>query len=293
MRHVYIVPTFACQFSCKSCYGNKYIGQFPGYLSWKNFLNIYSLFGKRAGSFVIAGGEPATWKFLREAIIFLRNQGKQVTVFTNGINYIDVPPDFLMLNGSTLLNRATRADVADNIEQYIRRSVGIKLRFNVDEAWSADDTDVALTYGKTFSVPVSLSLRYPIDKNKLLGTSTYKLAQVLRGAGLRVRMSRCAPPCIFSEAQHDYLVRHCGLKGKCPLPSDTVVVLPDGKSIQPCVELESRFNIRDLESKSPSKLFGDYVARVKAYVPQLCKDCDHFQRDCSSGCLAYIESPEV
>ena len=55
---IYIVPTYDCNLNCDNCYSKKYLGDFPDYLSWKNFIKLFNLFRDKYKNFAFIGGEP-------------------------------------------------------------------------------------------------------------------------------------------------------------------------------------------------------------------------------------------
>jgi hypothetical protein len=289
LQHIYLVPTFSCQLKCQSCYAAKQANHFDGYLSWPSFLRVLDFFGPSLRSVALIGGEPTQWKFIREAILFLQNKGKAVTLFSNGLDYIGVHPNRIIVNGTTLSAGDMCSVVSRNLARYRQHSVDIRLRFNIGEDWSERDTEIALTIVRRFSASVSISARYPVPRTNTLGSIIFGFARAAMGSGACVRISRCAPRCIFTNGQYQYLAQQCGLKSTCPLPSASVVVLPDGWSIQPCVEIPSPFTLADLRKRSARALFRTSVEAIRANGANRCICCDHFEaRQCGGGCLAYL-----
>lgn len=289
LRHIYVVPTFSCQLKCHSCYAAKQADHFNGYLSWPSFLRVFDFFGPSLRSVALVGGEPTQWKFIREAILFLQNKGKAVTLFSNGLDYVGVYPNRIIVNGTALIAGDRCSLVSRNLARYRQQSVDIRIRFNVGEDWSERDTERALTAVRRYSASVSISARYPVPRTNTVGSVIFGFARAAVGAGACVSISRCAPRCIFTNEQYHYLARQCGLKSTCPLPSASVVVLPDGWSIQPCVEIPSPYTLADLRTRSARALFRGLVEAIRVNGANKCKDCDHYEaRQCGGGCLAYL-----
>lgn len=287
-RHIYLVPTFSCQLDCRSCYAAKQVNDFNGYLSWRSFLRVIDFFGPSLHSVALIGGEPTQWKFIREAILFLQNKGKTVTLFSNGVDYIGVHPNRIVVNGTPLTDREMYPVVVRNIEKYRQHSVKIRLRFNVGDDWSERDTQIAIKAVRLLSASVSISGRYPVKKTKELGTKIAAMAWATMDAGAPVKISRCLPRCIFTTEQYQLLSKSCGLKSSCPLPAASVVILPDGWSIQPCVEIPSSCTLDDLRGASTRALFKESVDAIRASGAKACEGCGHLDaHKCNGGCLAY------
>ena len=282
---LYIVPTYQCNLACSQCYSKKYLPEYPAYLSWSNFISVYNMFDAYVRSFLFIGGEPSMWKFINESILFLHNKNKRVGVFSNGTIVLGVMPDNMIINGTNLLSKTERSRILRNLAIYRGNGVNIKLRFNIDSTMKGQ-TDEIITIAKQYAKSVSLSILYPSLLNRQLGTTLYCLADKLLSNSITTEISRATPLCIFSEEQRRYLKAKCFLRGKCNLPTDSVLVNPDGQTIQPCVELAIKRHIGELYKSSPKSLFMRAINEIRDGAPLRCISCNLVD-ECNGGCLGY------
>lgn len=285
---IYIIPTYECSLNCNSCYAKKYVEIFPQYLSWKDFISIYENFKFKSNNFSFIGGEATEWKFINEAILFLKNKGKHITLFSNGINITNSMPDNIIINASNLFDNELSMIICKNISLYKKKNVKITLRFNLSDDFEKHFLD-AIYFANEYADAVSVSVLYPVDKNnKVIGQIIYQLAKELSQIQVKMKVSRATPLCLFTKSQREYLENNCKLKGICSLPTDSIVINPDGKSIQPCVELSMIKSIDDLLFLSPRLLFKDEIKTKIDMVNEECVDCEMYKnRKCCGGCLSY------
>ena len=169
---VYIVPTYDCNLNCNGCYAQKYKIQFDGYLSWEDFIKIYTKF-KNCDKFAFIGGEPAKCKFINEAILYLKNKGKKVIVFTNATMPIHVKPTNIVVNGTNLFNNSIKHQIIERIESYRSQGSKITLRFNIDDQFTEEMTKEAVSISKEQADSVSISILFPAKLSRNLGDSVY------------------------------------------------------------------------------------------------------------------------
>ena len=283
----YLVPTYRCNTKCRHCYSDKYASEFHIDLDWSTFNGIYRYLDDKCDRYCFIGGEPTLWKFINEAILVLKNKGKRVSVFTNGICSLRVPTDNVIVNANSLLESTVRTTILQNIESYRKRSK-LTLRFNIGSDFSRCDVENAVSICKKYADTVSISLLFPIVPHSSTGEMIFELASQLTALSIPVKISRATPLCIFEAGQREYLIKNCQLKGQCGLPSNSILIHPDGKTIQPCVELSLRSNIKEIADHSPKALFSQEVAKKKIDRSAACLDCDFFRSgQCCGGCLSY------
>jgi len=282
---LYIVPTYECNLACTQCYSKKYLPEYPAYLSWTNFINIYDMFKANAKSFLFIGGEPSMWKFINESILFLKNKDKNVSIFSNGTILLGVMPDNLIINGTNLLSKTERNRILSNLAIYRDNGVNIKLRFNIDSTMKNQAEEI-VKVAKQYTKSVSLSILYPSILDRQLGRTVYYLANKLLSNSIKTEISRGTPLCIFSEEERFYLKAKCFLKGKCNLPTNSFLVNPDGQTVQPCVELEIKRNIDELKISSPKRLFMRSINEIRDNACLQCFNCTLIS-ECNGGCLGY------
>ena len=288
---IYIVPTYNCNLKCKKCYSKKYLEDFPNYMSWRKFIEIYKFFMLTCNNFAFIGGEPTEWKFINESILFLHNKNKKVNIFTNGTIRLNVIPDNFVINGNNIFNHKLKDNIIWNLSFYKNNGAKIRLRFNIDEMFEKEYINEAISLSKLFADSVSISILYPFDNSKDLGNKIFDLSTKLYYESIPVQISRATPFCIFDQKQLDFLISNCRLKGKCPLPTNSLVINPDGQTIQPCVELFLKRDISDLTNSLPRKIFGEEINTLKDKIDSKCNTCNHFFNDlCSGGCLSYHSS---
>lgn len=286
--HVYIVPTYECNLDCNRCYSKKFLEEFDQYLSWECFIHIFTLFRKECNSFSFIGGEPAKWKFINEAILFLKNKKKKVTVFTNCTIPIQARPTNMVVNGTNIFIKDLSNTIIKQLQQYKYQGIKICLRFNIDDQFTDAMINNAVAISRNFANSVSVSILFPAKFTRTIGNSVYSLCNELISNGVKVRISRATPLCIFSEEQRKFLEIQCGLSGQCPLPTNSIVIHPDGKSIQPCVELELRKNINDLIKAASKDIFGEEIDKIKKKENLKCAGCELFKTNkCCGGCISY------
>ena len=285
---IYIVPTYNCNLECKKCYSKKYLEDFPNYLSWAKFINIINFFGSKCNNYAFIGGEPTKWKFINESILFLNNKGRYVSVFTNGTIRLNVSPNNLIINANNLLNPKLKDNIIRNLAFYKKTKAKIRLRFNIDEKFGKEYIHEAISLSKQFADSVSISILYPIDNGEDCGKIIFDLATKLYSESIPVKISRATPFCLFNQEQRDFLISKCKLKGKCSLPTNSLVINPDGQTIQPCVELHIKHDLSDLLKIRPEKIFAEDLNRIKSNRDFKCNNCIFFSKDeCFGGCLAY------
>lgn len=286
---IYIIPTYSCNLKCKKCYSEKYLEDFPDYLSWAKFIDIFKLLGIKYNNFAFIGGEPTKWKFINESILFLHNKNKHVSIFTNGIIPLQVAPDNLIINGNNIFDSKLKDTIIRNILYYKSNKTKIRLRFNIGDDFSDKCVDKAVSLSKHFADSVSLSILYPIDNSDTSGNKIYDLSNKLYHESIPVTISRATPLCLFNQEQRDFLKTHCKLKGKCSLPTNSLVINPDGETIQPCVELKLQHHITDLSKIQPKIIFHDELNKLKINHNSKCNICDFFLNDeCWGGCISYL-----
>lgn len=284
---LYVVPTYNCNLECNKCYSKKYLNDFQDDLSWKDFIKTVQYFKGKYDNYAFIGGEPATWKFINEAILYLKNKRKKVSVFTNGTIQINVVPNNIILNGNNLFNTEINDEIINNLRYYKKNNGKITLRFNINELFSDTDIMSAVSLSKKYSDSVSLSILYPITMWKGLGGKIYNFSKELFSNSIPVKISRATPFCLFDNDQREFLIENCKLKGKCSLPTNSVVINPDGRTIQPCVELDIRRDITELKNSSPIKVFSEDIKTLIADKSSQCPECTIFSTKCWGGCLSY------
>lgn len=285
---IYIIPTYNCNLECNKCYSKKYKEDFPNYLSWKKFIEIFNLFKFNYNNFAFIGGEPTQWRFINESILFLHNRNKKVSIFTNGIIPLNVIPDNLIINGNNILNPKLKDTIIQNLIFYKKNRGKIRLRFNIDRMFEKENIHEAILLSKEFADSVSLSILYPIDNDIDYGKIILDLSKRLFTEYIPVKISRATPLCLFNQEQRDFLTSNCKLKGKCSLPTNSFVINPDGETIQPCVELNLKRNISDLSKTQPKKIFVKDLNKIKSSRHSKCNTCDFSTNDeCWGGCLSY------
>jgi len=286
---IYIIPTYSCNLKCKKCYSEKYLEDFPDYLSWAKFIDLYKLFGTKYNNFAFIGGEPTKWKFINESILFLHNKNKYVNIFTNGIIPLQVVPNNVIINANNIFNLELKESIIRNILYYKRNRAKIRLRFNIGDDFKSEHVDEAILLSNNYADSVSISVLYPMTNSESLGNKIYEISKKLYSKSIPVTISRATPLCLFDQEQRNFLKTHCKLKGKCPLPTNSIVVNPDGNTIQPCVELQLQHRITDLSKIQPKKIFNDELNKLKINHYSKCNECDFFLNDeCWGGCLSYL-----
>ncbi len=287
---IYIIPTYECNLDCKSCYAKKNQQRFPQYLSWKDFTTIYEKFKFDSNNFLFIGGEATKWKFINEAILFLKNKDKNITLFSNGIEMINSMPNNIIINGNNLFDNEYSSVILNNIGLYKKKKVNVILRYNISEYFKNHVQD-AINFAEKYADSVSLSVLFPVDKSDInIGQLVYQIAKELSLKKIRVKIARATPLCLFSVDQRVYLEENCSLKGRCALPTNSIVINPDGKSVQPCVELSI---IKDIDcfSKSSAKiLFKNEINSIIKRADNECSNCEMYKNQkCVGGCLSYID----
>lgn len=285
---IYVIPTYNCNLECDKCYSKKYKEDFPNYLSWTNFVEIFNLFKSKYNNFAFIGGEPTKWKFINESILFLHDRNKKVSIFTNGIIPLNVIPDNLIINGNNILNPKLKDTIIQNLIFYKKKRAKIRLRFNIDRMFEKENVHEAILLSKEFADSVSISILYPIDNNIDYGKIIVDLSKKLYTEYIPVKISRATPLCLFNQEQRDFLTSNCKLKGKCSLPTNSFVINPDGQTIQPCVELNLKKNISDLSKIQPKEIFVNDLNKIKYSRHSKCNACNFLSNDeCWGGYLSY------
>lgn len=285
---LYIIPTYECNLNCKSCYAQKYKDVYKECLTWGKFVGIYNKFSDTVDRVAFIGGEAIKWKFIDEAILFLKNKNIKVSLFSNGIEIPKVMPDHVILNASDFLFGVHSEIIAHNIDRYKSQRVKVTLRFNIDNNFE-NHIIKAISISKRYADFVSISPLFPVKyHDMLIGNSIYMLAKELINNKIRPRVSRAIPLCLFTEQQRIYLEKNCNLRGVCSLPTSSLVINPDGISTQPCVELPIVKKINTLSAQEIKEKYRSEIDILRNKVSYECVRCYFYkEKKCFGGCLAY------
>jgi len=228
------------------------------------------------------------WKFINESILFLHNKNKYVSIFTNGTIPLKVMPNNLIINGNNIFDPKLRKNIIWNLSSYKKNRVKIRLRFNINNSFEKEKIRDVVMFSKQFADSVSISILYPIENGINYGKIIYDLSFKLYSESIPIVISRATPFCLFSQKQRDFLISKCKLKGKCSLPTNSLVINPDGETIQPCVELYMHRNISELIKIQMKKLFADDLMKMKSNRDPKCNTCIYYLNgECWGGCLSY------
>lgn len=88
--HIHLCLTHECNIRCKHCFisAGKKLNNELDLLKWKSGLNNVFKYIKNP-YITISGGEPTTVDFLYDFIMFLKEHGSNITLYTNGVNKLD------------------------------------------------------------------------------------------------------------------------------------------------------------------------------------------------------------
>lgn len=129
---------------------------------------------------------------------------------------------------------------------------------------------------------------YPIENGIDYGKIIFDLSTKLYSESIPIVISRATPLCLFNQGQRDFLISNCRLKGNCSLPTNSLVINPDGQTIQPCVELYITRNISESLNILTKKIFAKDLIKIKDIRDTRCNKCIFYLNDkCWGGCLAY------
>ncbi|CAG0939390.1 hypothetical protein BROC_00613 [Candidatus Brocadiaceae bacterium] len=286
---IYIIPTYNCNLQCKSCYSQKYLGDYPNYLSWTKFVNIFKFFQLKYNNFAFIGGEPTKWKFINESILLLHNKNKIVSIFTNGIIPLKVFPDNLIITGNNIFNPELKDKIIWNLSFYKKNKIKIRLRFNINANFEKEHFHEAISLSKQFADFVSISILYPMGNSTDYGKIIFDLSKKLHFNSIPVTIIRATPLCLFDQEQRNFLISNCKLRGKCSLPTNSLVVNPDGETIQPCVDLDFRHDISDISKTKLKNIFVKDINTLKSNRQSTkCNNCKFYSNnECWGGCLSY------
>lgn len=285
---IYIIPTYECNLNCRFCYAQKYKNIYTESLSWDKFIGIYKKFSCSLDRVAFIGGEAVKWKFINEAILYLKNKNINVSLFTNGVDILNAMPDNVIINASNIINMLQSEKIVNNINAYKKNNVKVTLRYNVDENFFVHINN-SVEIAKRYADAVSLSVLFPIDYgNKIIGNNLFLLAKELQDNKIKTRISRATPMCLFTDNQRTFLENNCNMRSTCSLPSNALVINPDGISAQPCVELAIIKNINVFPDEHIKNLYKSEINEIKNSVSDVCKKCKFFaEKKCYGGCLAY------
>jgi len=116
----------------------------------------------------------------------------------------------------------------------------------------------------------------------------FDLSAKLYSESIPIAISRATPLCLFTQKQRNFLISNCKLKGKCSLPTNSLVINPDGQTIQPCIELFTNHDISELLENQPKKVFAKDLIKIKSSRNSKCITCkDYVNGVCWGGCLYY------
>lgn len=310
-----ILLTQRCVRSCPYCFASRHMSesQRDAVLSWEDLVYLVDFLrasGRRNVS--LLGGEPTLHPDFPDFLVYLRERGFRVTVFTSGIMSektlertaaaLDDDSEGAVKFACNLNEpRHSPEGEAESIRRFLSRFSGRALaRFNI--------------YREDFDLDF---LRELMDRHKLKRSLRLGLAHPVSGAGSEVvdddRMHRMArrlldqlpmieknrielgfdcgfPLCVFSDEEFGRIVRSSEgqLNFNCGPAFD----------VGPDMQAWSCFPLSGMEKKSIFE-FDDYGAVVdhfkKAHektrakaggIFDDCGSCRHFRKLCAGGCLA-------
>lgn len=212
----------------------------------------------------------------------------RITIFSNGYILLQSLPNRIVINGNNFMDSKIKDTIKNNLRVYREKGVKITLRFNISNKYTKEEIIQAVKLSKEYARTVSISLLYPVVCNKEIGNAIYNLSLKLIAQKTIVKISRALPLCIFTNKQRVYLKNNCNLKGQCVLPSESIVINPDGDTIQPCVELNIARSLSELKGSSPKELLAEKIEELKNMNRFMCSQCDLFlNKKCCGGCLSY------
>jgi len=288
-NNIGLIPTYACNSSCDFCYAKNLKMKFPKEMSWKIFKKVIHRCqkeGKNEISFF--GGEATVWKYINEAVIYLKKRKIQVNFFTNGLIFPKNAPDCVLINMHNVFDIKRRRLIGKSMGFYKENKTEIGIRYNVDCRSDKKNDKVFLKIIQDWSdnidyVSISPAIPYPLSS--ILGNSIYNLTHKIYRNGQKVRISRAIPICLFNKKQFKFLREECFLHKKC-FSVKNIVINPDGKTLYPCVSVFKEKNWEEENLRDITKFYKRYFFDFGHIYGDKCQDC-HYSKNyaCQMGCL--------
>jgi radical SAM protein with 4Fe4S-binding SPASM domain len=282
-----IIPTYRCNASCSFCYAKNLEKQFPEDMSFWKFVEIMDCFIEAGGrGLTIAGGEPMLWEHVNKAIIYAKTRGVKVQLLTNAINRSWALPDQVYINiHPWIYGRKEKID--SNINYFIKKGVGITLRYNfevgVDKTREVSAVVDLLTSHKIQNIHLAPAVPYKLELKT--GEEIFSVLYMFHEAGFKVSSVNPLPPCLFSGEEIKTMKDEFSFYSKCNIGS-AMIVNPDGKTVMPCLKLPNFKEVDEIDFKSSKSIFKVELESIAASVPEKCHDCDYFMRkECLGGCF--------
>jgi len=310
---VTVATTYECNLKCPYCCAAGYGEKINTRLRPADFEKIIIWAQKNAiRRFSFTGGEPTLHPDFSRFVRQLTSVGNEYYFATNGLfseqvrdTLIAVPPLNIVfhVNDGTFYSAAQRRQMESNLGQLRENGVCVYLRFNlyeVDQDWT-----FPLWLCDRYNVShVNFAVVFPSESSDHCAVEAHQLSdhaaavvgfvRTCEERGIRTRLSKPLPLCIFSDDEQWYLLSRECLSCICDIHhnhfANNVVVGPD-QSVLPCIALSLRGP--ELTSFDSLKAVGESFrtklreCQAKPLFPK-CMDCEFYHtQQCQGGCLAY------
>ena len=299
IRHV--VLTYDCNKNCPYCYANNQknfeemsLERFKQLLNWFRDQNIKK--------FSLIGGEPTQHSCFDEVNTFVDDF--YVTLLTNGLfkdksihNF-----DAFVIN-CNLPEDYSEEEIAlfnSNIEKIKDQTSNIVLRHNILNYETPCDFVIELC--NKFDIKnISYSITTPNSSKSNIFTKLNNKEKIKHNIisfvkdciknGIKPRMSRPLPFCLFNNQERRFMLKHGGLIGTCS-PTEGVYVINPDMSVYPCSSIHFK-GPKILEFNNEKEIVNFYSEKInklkwKSFLFQKCRSCVYLKRKkCLGGCLTY------
>lgn len=303
IRH--IVLTYDCSRNCPYCYANNQ--KEMGEMAFEQFKKLLDWFKERnIKKFSLIGGEPTQYTYFDE--VNTSTSDFYVTLLTNGL-FKEKPTNNIsaFVVNCNLPETYTKDELNVlelNIKKMRDKSSDIVLRHNI--------LDYMTPYGFIINLcnkynikNISYSIATPNSSksNKFtklnnldkLKQNIISFVETCNENGIKVKMSRPVPFCLFNNPEREFMQKRGGLIGTCS-PTEGVYVINPDMSVYPCSSMHFKGqNIFDFNNeKEIIKFYLEKINKLKwrKFLFAKCRQCIHLKRKkCHGGCLTYkIES---
>lgn len=285
-----IAPSYRCNANCQYCYTKGYISKFKKDMDLLTFVDLVEAHRKHENlNLSIIGGEPTIWKHINRALFYCNLRGVKVTVFSNGLKKLWIMPHRVYLNSSQYFEKHAKEIFVENLKFYSKKKVKTTLRFNVEGNCSDDKLDELMELAVRYESDIHLALVVPYTIDKVLGERIFTMLQKVVAVGIICRSANPIPPCMFDQAQLEWMRKNVGYYSACDL-GRIPLINPDGKTVQPCSKM---YLFKQMKNDSLSRneiklMYQKEMEVIKNKLPlEKCYQCEHYiNKKCFGGCMA-------
>lgn len=316
LRHV--VLTYDCNRACSYCYAKKLSDKFQS-MSLDQFSRVVEwLKNQNINKLNLIGGEPTVYNDLPQILKLMKENEFTASLFTNcvfgnkvlkKIDFEIVNYFFINYNCPSQYRKDEYERFKSNLKCIKENTPNVTLRYNI---FSTDSSfkhiiDAISQYDIhriSYSLCVPNTFRTnaytKVSEFRLTTSSIIEFVEACSEMGVKPRLARPIPFCLFDPYERTLMRRKSNLMGTCN-PSSSVYVINPDLSIFPCttllLEKSKTINLSNIcTEKDIFNFYKDIIEKLqwKLNIYKKCNSCKFFRRkQCHGSCLAYKYKPGI